>query len=48
MKVKPFANGNCEECILQNICPCPITNKCSEIHIIKESQWEMGLTDEDY
>jgi hypothetical protein len=48
MKAKRFANGNCDECSLQNLCPAPIINKCPEIHVIKESQWEMGLNDCDY
>lgn len=41
MKNKPFANGNCEKCILQNMCPAPKLNYCPEItHGIV---WEMSI-----
>ena len=47
--MKPFANGNCEECEMQNQCPSAILGiQCPEIHILHQSQWEMGLKDSDY
>ena len=47
--MKKFANGNCEECEMQNKCPAVrLGGFCPEIHIIRQSQWEMGLKDCDY
>ena len=47
MNEKSFANGNCEECSLQNMCPAPLLNWCPDVY--HNTRWEMHLEKgEDY
>ena len=41
MKNKLFADSNCKECSMQDMCPAPKLNWCPEIH--NESRWEMHI-----
>lgn len=38
---KLFADGNCEECTMQNCCPAPRLNWCPDIH--HSTRWEMNV-----